>query len=341
MRAIAVIIVIFSHGGWGHIIPGGFGVTIFFFLSGYLITTLLRNEREQTDTIDFRGFYFRRVARIFPPMYIAIALACLLSVAGLQPERIIYRNLISDFAFLTNYAQLFGGHSAIRIPLWSLDIEEHFYILFPALYLFLCRKLPNSLSALICLGICLCVLAMRISNAFVLEDYSNNYYWTHTRIDSILFGCSLALWNNPTVDKRDFFRFRWLSGLLAFLLLMSAFLVRDPFFRETWRYTIQGAGLFFMFNFVIRDKGIIDKFLAMKILKIIALLSYTLYLVHLPIFLCVDILMPDAPRILQFVTGSALSFIFASAVYIMIERPVAKWRKKIEAGWRSRKNAVG
>ena len=74
IRAIAVLIVFLSHVGLPYI-PGGFGVTIFFFLSGYLITTLLRREYERSNRIDFKKFYMRRVLRILPPFYVVLFLA--------------------------------------------------------------------------------------------------------------------------------------------------------------------------------------------------------------------------------------------------------------------------
>ncbi|MBX9895794.1 MAG: acyltransferase [Nitrosomonas sp.] len=72
MRAVAAMLVFVSHAGWPHLIPGGFGVTIFFFLSGYLITTLLRREYESTGSISFKNFFLRRAYRIFPPLYIVL-----------------------------------------------------------------------------------------------------------------------------------------------------------------------------------------------------------------------------------------------------------------------------
>src|SRR5690606_21527322 len=79
IRGIAALIVFVAHAGLGHIVPGGFGVTIFFFLSGYLITTLLCVEFEKTGSISLKHFYLRRVYRIFPPLYPVLGLALLLA----------------------------------------------------------------------------------------------------------------------------------------------------------------------------------------------------------------------------------------------------------------------
>ena len=82
-RALAIAIVLTSHIGLERIVPGKFGVTLFFFLSGYLITTLLRREVARTGRIDFRAFYRRRAVRILPPLYITFAFFLLLSGVGL------------------------------------------------------------------------------------------------------------------------------------------------------------------------------------------------------------------------------------------------------------------
>src|ERR1051326_8050510 len=83
IRALAVLLVFAAHAGLNERVPGNFGVTVFFFLSGYLITTLLRLEWERTGGISLKAFYLRRVLRILPPMYLVLAAASLLTVAGL------------------------------------------------------------------------------------------------------------------------------------------------------------------------------------------------------------------------------------------------------------------
>ena len=82
IRGIAALIVFMSHAALPEIFPGAFGVTVFFFLSGYLITTLLRREYASTGKIALKPFYLRRVYRILPPLYIVLTIAVLLDVFG-------------------------------------------------------------------------------------------------------------------------------------------------------------------------------------------------------------------------------------------------------------------
>ena len=328
LRAVAVLIVMISHAGLGHIIPGGFGVTIFFFLSGYLITTLLVKEWKDTENIDFKAFYLRRSVRILPPMFIAIAIAVTLSSVGLG-KYLNYSGLFWDFVFLSNYASLLGNVSQIPIPLWSLAIEEHFYLLFPLIFVTVIKRWSASHVASICLILCAFVLIVRIVHVVFNGPVQDIYYWSHTRIDSILFGCILATWNNPaTVDRaRIGSGIGW--ALLGGILIIITLFVRDPAFRETWRYTIQGVGLLLAFNYALRTSGIVGTILKNKYLRVVADLSYFLYLIHVPMYVTASYL--PLPRFVQYVVGAFFAFLLAAIVRQFVEQPLLRWRKSYEA----------
>jgi peptidoglycan/LPS O-acetylase OafA/YrhL len=141
MRAIAFAVVFVGHSGLKKI-PGGFGVTIFFFLSGYLITTLLRIESDRTGTISISQFYLRRTVRIFPPMYVTLAVWALLAAAGVFVGTVYWQSILVAFFYLTNYINFIAPHgiSGGLGILWSLAVEEHFYLLFPWLFLLFLRR---------------------------------------------------------------------------------------------------------------------------------------------------------------------------------------------------------
>ena len=99
LRAISILIVLVSHAGYGSVVPGGLGVTIFFFLSGYLITTLLMDERERLGRIHIGKFYLRRVLRLFPPLLVTLAVAYSLVWLG----RLVRNDpSLPPFVFTTN-----------------------------------------------------------------------------------------------------------------------------------------------------------------------------------------------------------------------------------------------
>lgn len=85
LRAVAILLVFVAHAGLDHIVPGGFGVTIFFFLSGYLITTLLRREFDRFGSIDLWQFYLRRVLRIWPAFYLVLLCGAALTLLHVLP----------------------------------------------------------------------------------------------------------------------------------------------------------------------------------------------------------------------------------------------------------------
>ena len=128
MRAIAFFFVFVAHAQPFKALPGGFGVTVFFFLSGYLITSLLRDEARKTGTISLKGFYLRRVLRIFPPCYLTVVLVSTLAAAGILYNRESYVSLVSAFLYFSNYWNIldWGNLPAGLGVLWSLAVEEHY-----------------------------------------------------------------------------------------------------------------------------------------------------------------------------------------------------------------------
>ena len=157
MRALAFLIVFVAHSMPYRDLPGGFGVTVFFFLSGYLITTLLRAEAQSTSTISLKGFYTRRVLRIFPPCYLTIVIVAALARAGVVYNVESYKSLAAGFLYFSNYWNIAGwGNLPAGLGiLWSLAVEEHYYLLFPLLYSwFVRRSMPRRYQAAILLCLC-------------------------------------------------------------------------------------------------------------------------------------------------------------------------------------------
>lgn len=327
LRAIAVLMVIVSHAGLGNVVPGGFGVTIFFFLSGYLITSLLRSEAATAQGVSLKQFYARRALRIFPPFYITMAVALVLIATGVLSPPAGPHAVLLDALFLSNYAYLWTDQIGVPIPLWSLDVEEHYYLLFPAIFIVLQKRFQPASVAAIIVGLCAVTLAIRAYNAATLPNFGLNYYWTHTRIDSILFGACLAVWNNP-MDENSWVPKTWHAGA-AVAAVVTTFLIRDPVFRETIKYSIQGVALFVIFAFLLHDRGILRRLLSCWPLQWIGLLSYTLYLCHVPALKLAHQNAPDLGKLGAGVVGFVLSLVFALAMFWLVEKPLARLRKTL------------
>ena len=287
IRALAVLTVIVAHAGYGAFIPGGFGVTVFFFLSGYLITTLLRLESIDTGTISIRNFYLRRTYRILPPMYVTIVIVSILAWFHIVAGPVKWKGIALTSIFFTNYLFMFK----LDLPpeglttLWSLAVEEHFYLLFPLVFLFMVSRRTRRLWQTVSIAIsCLLVLIWRVYLIYFLHRPTGNigriYLYTDTRIDSILFGCLLAVSINPIIDELP----EWIlenAGKLALLgmaIMAFSLTYRDELFRDTFRYSLQGISLMLVFLFVVAapESGWV-RWLEHPVLKYVGRRSYVLY----------------------------------------------------------------
>lgn len=338
IRAVAAMIVFVSHAGLQQAVPGGFGVTVFFFLSGYLITTLLRREYAESGRINLRNFYLRRVYRIFPPLYLVLLVLILLSLSGairggMQPGAVL-----AQLAHLTNYYVIYHGniHAPIvpyTLPMWSLAVEEHFYLLFPlALLLLLRRATPARAAAALALG-CALVLAWRCVLMVTLEGGAHyTYHATDTRLDSLLYGCIMALWMNPALDPAParIGPRAWLTiCALAVGVLAFTFVYRGPFFRETLRYSLQGIALFPLFYCAVRfHRWPLFSWLESPPMRALGIISYTFYLCHEPsIYIAEDHF--GVQGWLRAAVGFTLAVAFSCACYLLIERRFAALRRRL------------
>ena len=339
IRALAFSIVFLSHAGLGDLIPGGFGVTIFFFLSGYLITTLLRKEFDQTRTIHLRQFYLRRVLRIFPPFYLTLTILVIVTLAGLLPGELDMGSIAAQAAFLSNYYVLFAP-SMPKWPagtevFWSLAVEEHFYLIFPFVAIVLLRKLSGRAQAVILGVACLGFLAWRCLLVYYFHaGEMRTYSSSDTRMDSILFGCLLALGSNPAIDAplrlESRTKLAIYGGSLGLILFCLVY--REPGFRETFRYSLQGLALLPLFYFATAEP---DRpwfrWLNWRWVRFFGILSYSLYLIHFSALKLVPHVLPDLWPPLQAALALALSFSYALGLYYAVERPLARLRKRLHS----------
>lgn len=341
LRALSIVIVFLSHAGLSHVVPGLFGVTVFFFLSGYLITTLMRMESERTGGVNLRDFYLRRALRIFPPFYLVLGLIALLSATGFLHGHFSWQAMAAQSCFISNYWEIYGGLQPHGTEvMWSLAVEEHFYLLFPLFYLGLRRVLPDRRHQFIALmSLCGLVLAWRMLlvhefHAIDLYNGSSHHprtcHGTDTRLDGLLLGCALAVFGNPALDPTRRSRGFWLRLTLPVCIaaLLASFVIRDVAFRETWRYTLQGLALIPIFIAVIRYASYTPfRFLNWAWVRRLGVLSYSFYLVHSLAIAVVKQYLP-ASKLWQGIAAFVLSLGAAWLLHIFIERPCVKLRRK-------------
>jgi peptidoglycan/LPS O-acetylase OafA/YrhL len=338
IRAASFMVVFLGHAGLGRIVPGYFGLTLFFFLSGYLITTLMRIEFDRTGTVGLRQFYLRRVLRIFPPFYLVLAIAWLLTTLGIfEGARLTAQGMLSQALHFTNYYIVAHGWWNGLAPgtwvYWSLAVEEHFYLFFPLLYLALRRRFSTGRQQMLALlTICALVLGWRCVLVFALHvPKDRTYVATDTRIDSILFGCIMAVWSNPfldseSIDGRRLAR-QWLP--LGVSVVVLSMIVQVHWFDQTLRYTLQGLGLIPFFMAAIRwhNRGPF-RLLNLAPVRYMGAVSYSLYLLHTVTLSAVDQWIPWSTPV-RGVFSLALLMGMATLIYRGVEKPCARIRRRL------------
>lgn len=329
-RALSISIVFLGHSFKNLPIPGGLGVTIFFFISGYLITTLLLREFDSSHSIDFKGFYVRRLLRLMPPLLITMAFGGGLVGLGLADGTLDPVGLMSQIFFFYNYWDAHHTNDVISGLgiLWSLSVEEHFYLIFPAIFI-LCLKKKWNMVWLPALAVVILVWRIFKFSVIGVDEWAI-YSLTDTRIDSIIWGCCLAV-----LLHRKILNANWYSdniSIAAFIagcgIILVTLVVRDDNFRSTIRYTLQGVALIPIFYYAMYNKkSIFYAILNNKSVRKLGVYSYTFYLVHYIILNAFSYKDVFSSVIVTAVVAGTLSIIYSAIMHEFVERPIKRWRQ--------------
>jgi len=337
IRAIAVLIVIIAHFGLTNLIPGGFGVTVFFFISGFLITRLLLAEARIKGKIHLKDFYIRRIVRLYPALIFMVvgstALYLILGQGG--PKPLEFTAALGYFTNIYQVAVRAGGELPFMpwTHLWSLAVEEHFYLIFPLLMVAFGafkRRLVWALMGLLALVPLWRLFTYSAFETLPVVDY--NYMMTDARIDSIVWGCLLSVLLDKDIREGLFQKLTgWLPILGAGAILLLCFALRDESFRYIWRYSLQGAALFvlvlnlYFFRPVRWSLGVLE----LWPLVWMGRLSYPLYLWHFPVLdLSHRFMEPGLAQVSLAIIGSLGISIFS---FFLVEKPFMALRKRFGA----------
>ncbi len=338
LRGISIGLVLLSHAGLGAIVPGGLGVTIFFFISGYIITRLLMREQDGTGAIDIPAFYLRRAFRILPALlvYLAACTAYLVAVYGLfEPWHLlsaVFNVYNYYYIFFLDHSGPVGTHHPYGI-VWSLAVEEHYYFIYPFACFALMARPHRLVGGLVLL--CMAALVWRFYLAYGvgLESMPAEriYKATDTRIDSIGFGALFAL-VRPDGSKghQDAPAVQWLRFGFGLLLLLATLLVRNEEFRQSLRYSVQGLALYLMFEQLVVLPSGIAKALAGRPLVWLGRISYSLYLWHWLVLIALEKLLPgSSPPSLLYSLMVGISLIVAQLSFQCIEQPMLRQGQRL------------
>lgn len=338
------MLVIVYHGGFGlKYVPGGYGVTVFFVLSGFLITWLLLKERARTGDVSLRGFYVRRTLRIVPAFW-AYWMFCVLYVWS-RHRPIPWANAFSALFYVSNYYNaLYGDPNTGFSHTWSLSTEEQFYLLWPAAFLLLTARARKPVVWL--LGAIAAVWIYRVILIFGLGA-SNSYLYAafETRCDALLVGCLLAF---------VLYEGRWgrlwaaLTGHPALLLVtVAAMAVVSTVQWWTgllWTRDVVLGGLGPMLAAVALVQAVAFsdsrgwRWLESPVARYLGLISYSLYLWQQVTLHAATSRLEWAPHWVQAIGGIGLTVLFASGSYFLVERPFLRLKDRF--GHSSRRGAV-
>jgi peptidoglycan/LPS O-acetylase OafA/YrhL len=290
LRGIAISLVVLSHAGLHQLIPGKLGVTLFFFISGFLITSLLLDEKEKTGHIHLYHFYLRRFFRLYPALLCMIGISIAATV-WLKCSLTLH-DIIGALFYYSNY--YIGWYrlpvedcSRILDILWSLSVEEHFYLLYPFLFGMLIQNhTREQLRRFIWILLALCITAILFRWQIYTtikqpEDVAGRIYFSsHTRMDSILWGCLCALISRSNVRFYQQLQQRTV-GFIGFVLIIASLLIPSFLYKQLFQFTTQGIGLFLLLpSLQTNGQNLILRALTHPWLIFIGKISYSLYLFH-------------------------------------------------------------
>jgi peptidoglycan/LPS O-acetylase OafA/YrhL len=343
LRAIAVLLVVVVHlpdvdPRLSRHVPRGFlGVDIFFVLSGFLITAILLREND-AGGVRFGAFYRRRALRLFPAL-LALVFAYALYAAVTHLDRPVAATLWSMVFYYSNWRAVYGGAHAAAPPglghMWSLAIEEQFYLVWPVLLALFFGMRQRLYSAVAVLTVA--IVAIAIYRAVLYSDGTTWLYLyvrTDTRADSLLVGALLAiLW----VRRKTPTRYLGVAGccaaaVFAWCLRMNA---NNPFFFKGG-YTIVAICAATVLLAVLECRWFAKPF-EFAPLRAVGKVSYGLYLWHFPVFAAVFRYGRGIPGGMRVILALSLAAAFTLASWFLIERPFLRLKDGFEARSRASK----
>jgi len=321
LRAVSILLVVSFHAHpW--LLPGGFiGVDVFFVISGFLITRLLLDEQAATGHISIPNFYARRARRIFPALILVLAVSYLAGWLILMPDqfRLLGQNIVAGALFASNLFQL--GQTGYFAPLaaespllhlWSLGIEEQFYIFWPWVLVLLGSSPRRRGHWLLLLAAC--SFAANLVAVFSYKDWA--FYSPATRAWELLAGCAVA-------DLRLERRGGDVLSALGLLAIIGAALFVDRSMAFPGAYAllpVVGACLI-----IASPSSMLNRLLlANRTMVGIGLISYPLYLWHWPLLSYLGIVRNGVPNFLEIWAAVILAVALSFITFRYVEMPIRR-----------------
>jgi peptidoglycan/LPS O-acetylase OafA/YrhL len=365
MRAFAVVAVMVYHANsdW---LPGGFlGVEIFFVISGYLITLLLISEKERTSVIDMRHFWIRRARRLLPALFtMLIALTIWTSLFERDALGKLRGDVIAALLYVSNWYQIWtgAGYTAANdfAPLrhlWSLAVEEQFYLIWPLVMFALLRggsrKIADISRYLVLAAVAITVLmaVLYYPGPIGTPEVTPDAYWsmfgreiskidalylsTITRAGGLLLGAAFAMIWRPVALMRGPLRTKGrlldgvaVVGFLALAAMVWWMYLLDPDGANPWLFRggffLCGIATLMMIAAVTHERAATSRVLSLPVLLWIGTRSYGLYLYHWPIYQLIRNIAGNHLKLWEFVFAMIVTGIVTELSYRYVETPIRK-----------------
>ena len=336
VRASALIMIMLFHANpkW---IPGGFiSVSLFFTLSGYLITSLLVFEGEANGRISLRDFWSRRLRRLAPAALVALLVVVGLSTwlsTGVEQGR-VRGDAVAAATYVANWRSISSGHSYAEIfadasplqHLWSLSIEEQLYNLVPLMVAigFTIGLRRRGIGFVFVGASALSVLASVLANG-----HDRIYYGTDTRAVELFAGAALACFLGPRLEQWAKGSFRWPLALLVLPLVLFVWFSRIVDFQSAWLYTGL-LGSFALLNIVFCIGAVVPGpmrwIMSLPPLTLMGRMSYGIYLAHWPVYVWVNEDLVGIAGWPLLGVRVLVTFAIAGAMYRLVEQPIRSRR---------------
>jgi peptidoglycan/LPS O-acetylase OafA/YrhL len=329
IRAIAVALVMLYH--FGLRVPGGHGVLIFFVLSGFLITWLLLKEDDVSGAVSLKGFYSRRVLRIFPAFYVFLGLGLIALVA--THRHIFWSQMIATILYGANYYQALHPeteYNAIFAHLWSLAVEEQFYFAWPLIFLGL-RKNRRRMAIVLAVAISIIwIYRALLVRAGVSDRYI--YHAFETRVDHLLVGCLAAVLLRSDLLPafwRTITRSVWMPLVPVALFACSAsYGMNDGRYRDAIGYMVDPIlAAAFIVQLVSLSASSLWRWLDHPVISWMGRISYSLYL-YQQVGMSRLHGLAGRPVALQFAVCIAATFALASMSHYIVEKPFIRLKQR-------------
>jgi len=342
LRALAIVAVLAFHldPSW---LPGGFlGVDVFFVVSGFLITTLLVRERTRDGRIDLPGFWARRARRLLPALLVCVPASVLLARLSEGDLLVgIERQVVGAFTFTSNWLEIGAGSDyfaatspQLLMNLWSLAVEEQFYLLWPLAVLGLLaltgRPEAGAAAALGLAGVSATLMALRVDP----EHPTRVYYGTDTHVTGLMLGAALAF--AYAAPHRAWTTSAWwaehrrqvAAAALVTLVGLMALVGEESVLTFRGGILLASVATTVLVLVVVERPGRLRAVLELPPARWVGARSYGIYLWHWPVFLVIGQDLPVAPGgpayLLTRLWCVVVTLVVADLSYRFVETPVRR-----------------